>query len=186
MSAAEVLTALALQGVELRMKRGQLCSRPRLRDRPELLALVKSHAAELTQLLSSAYPEAAEERPTVVQRHDELPRGEIERAAGLIMADPTPKHWRGEGLDLGDLRPCLWCGNLARSGRCMAATRGELRAARDYSPSMPDLPQRCISYLPAADDPDQRPGLERWPELVVTQARQHEQRPVRCSVREVA
>lgn len=80
-------------------------------------------------------------------------------------------RWRGEGQDLGDLRPCLWCGNLARNGRCLAAARGELRAARDYSPTKPDLPQRCIGYLPPGDDPDQRPGCERWPELVETQAR---------------
>jgi len=54
----------------------------------------------------------------------------------------------------------------------MAAWRGELRAARDYAPTFPGQPQRCIGYAPMADDPDQRPGRERWPELVKWQARQ--------------
>lgn len=92
-------------------------------------------------------------------------------AAGLTKDDPEPAGWRGAGLDLGDLRPCIWCRDLALSGRCMAAARGELRAARDYSPPIPGQPQRCIGYSPPADDPDLRPGRERWPELVETQVR---------------
>jgi hypothetical protein len=71
----------------------------------------------------------------------------------------------------GDLRPCLLCRNLSPSGRCLAAWRGELRAARDWGPTFPEQPQRCIGYAPKADDPDQRPGRERWPELMNWQAR---------------
>lgn len=81
-----------------------------------------------------------------------------------------PSRWRGDGLDLGDLRPCVWCRNLTASGRCLAAWRGTLRAASDYAPTFPVQPRRCIGYLPADDDPDQRPGDERWPELAESQA----------------
>ena len=41
------------------------------------------------------------------------------------------------GSEWGDLRPCLWCRNLARSGRCLAAWRGELQASRDWGPTFP-------------------------------------------------
>jgi len=84
-------------------------------------------------------------------------------------SDAGPMRWPFE--EWGDLRPCLRCRNLTPMGRCLAAWRGELRAARDYSPTFPDLPQRCIGYRPKADDPVQTPGRERWPELAEWQAR---------------
>jgi len=71
----------------------------------------------------------------------------------------------------GDLRPCTRCLNLTRSGRCLAAWNGLLRAARDYEPSIPEQPRRCIGYAPPADDPEQSPGIERWPELAAWQQR---------------
>ena len=116
--------------------------------------------------------EAFEERAAIMEYDGGMSRADADRLAGLELDRPQerlPARWRGDGLDLGDLRPCLWCRNLTRSGRCLAAWRGELRAARDYSPTKPDLPQRCIGYLPPGDDPDQRPGRERWPELVPAQ-----------------
>ena len=79
-------------------------------------------------------------------------------AAELYPPSLVPDEW-------GDMRPCEWCRNLARSGRCMSAWRGEMRAARDYAPTKPGQPQRCIGYRPNADDPDQRHGKERWPDL---------------------
>ncbi len=120
--------------------------------------------------------EAFEERAAIMEFDGGLSRAEAERHAvrphTVAPAPPTAgRPWRGEGLDLDDLRPCLWCRNLARSGRCLAAWRGELRAARDWEPTFPDQPQRCIGYSPAADDQDQRPGRERWPELIRWQAR---------------
>jgi hypothetical protein len=64
-----------------------------------------------------------------------------------------------------DRRTCTQCANLAKSGRCLAAARGELVAtARDYRPP-PDRLHRCERYAPGADDPDRRPGRERWPRL---------------------
>jgi len=71
---------------------------------------------------------------------------------------------RGTGRHYGIRRRTI-------AGRCLAAWRGELRAARDWVPTFPDNPQRCIGYKPPADDPDQRHGRERWPDMVSWQAR---------------
>ena len=65
---------------------------------------------------------------------------------------------------LGDLRTCKLCGNLTDAGRCDAAARREIVASRNYQP-IPDMPKRCEAYAPPTDDPDQRPGSERWPGL---------------------
>lgn len=62
-----------------------------------------------------------------------------------------------------DRRTCGQCANLIAQ-RCQAAKRGEIMASRNYRP-IPDLPRRCEGYAPGADDPDKRPGRERWPGL---------------------
>ncbi|MDP1611713.1 MAG: hypothetical protein Q8M11_11705 [Sulfuritalea sp.] len=67
-------------------------------------------------------------------------------------------------LALGDLRTCELCGNLTEAGRCDAAARREIVASRNYQP-IRDMPKRCEAYMPPVDDPDQRPGAERWPGL---------------------
>jgi hypothetical protein len=91
---------------------------------------------------------------------------------GSLLARPSPNQGpTPELMDaLGDTRPCTWCRRMASSGRCLAAARGELRAARDYEPTDPAQARRCIAYQPLSIDPDQRPGRERWPELVDWQA----------------
>lgn len=118
--------------------------------------------------------EAFEERAAIMEFDGGMTRAEAEQAAAanFIRADiasAEPVRWPFE--EWGDLRPCLLCRNLSPGGRCLAAWRGELRAARDYSPTFLDLPQRCIGYRPKADDPDRAPGRARWPELVAWQAR---------------
>jgi hypothetical protein len=73
-----------------------------------------------------------------------------------------------------DRRRCTMCRNLARPDnrgerRCLAAPRGELTGtatARNYHPQT-DFPKRCEGYAPMPGDPDQRPGRERWRELIV-------------------
>ncbi len=65
---------------------------------------------------------------------------------------------------LGDLRICELCGNLTEAGRCSAAARREIVAMPSYQP-IRDMPKRCEAYKPPPDDPDQRPGAERWPGL---------------------
>ena len=107
--------------------------------------------------------EAFEERAAIMEFDGGLTREEAERRALLNPPVPAPRRWSSE--EWGDLRPCLLCRNLARSGRCLAAWRGEIRAARDYEPSIPAQPRRCIGYAPKADDPEQTSGMQRWPEL---------------------
>lgn len=69
---------------------------------------------------------------------------------------------------LDDRRTCDQCANLiARS--CQAAKRGEMVASRNYEP-IRGQPRRCEGYVPGADDPDRRPGRERWPGLMTRQA----------------
>lgn len=63
-----------------------------------------------------------------------------------------------------DRRKCADCANLAHNGRCSAAGRGEIVAARNYRPVL-SLPRRCEGYAPGPDDADRRPGRERWPGL---------------------
>lgn len=91
-----------------------------------------------------------------------FPRAEAERQAGEAHRLQTAAAAKWRGSELADLRPCVWCRNFTRNGRCLAAARGELRAARDYEPVIPTLPRRCIAFLPPPDDPDQRPGTERY------------------------
>ena len=128
---------------------------------------------------TDAAREVFEERAAIIEYDGGLTRAAAERAARITEigrnSEPRvaaelfpPRRWLFEEWD--DLRPCLLCRNLARSGRCLAAWRGELRAARDWEPTFPGQPQRCIGYDPKADDPDQRPGRERWPEMVEWQA----------------
>lgn len=118
--------------------------------------------------------EAFEERAAIMEFDGGMTRAEAEQAAAAnspeantVAAEPT--RWPFE--EWGDLRPCLLCRNLSPGGRCLAAWRGELRAARDYSPTFSGQPQRCIGYRPKAADPDRTPGRERWPELIEWQAR---------------
>lgn len=71
--------------------------------------------------------------------------------------------------DYDDRRHCAQCANLAPSGLCLAALRGEIVASRTYHP-VDDIPRRCEGYAPGPDDPDRRPGHERWPGLAAKTA----------------
>lgn len=51
---------------------------------------------------------------------------------------------------------CQQCANLSGRGRCLAAARGEIDAARDYSP-VPDLRRRCERYSVKVGGLDRRP-----------------------------
>ena len=66
-----------------------------------------------------------------------------------------PGRWPAREPD--DRRHCRTCRQLAGT-RC--------RARRLLV--MDDLPRRCPDYLPTPDDPDQRPGRDRWPSLEET------------------
>lgn len=65
-----------------------------------------------------------------------------------------------------DRRYCDQCMNLRR-GVCTIAEpkAGALVVAnRGYRP-VREPPRRCAGYAPGPDDPDRRPGRERWPGL---------------------
>jgi|GEM_PF-1148535 len=77
--------------------------------------------------------------------------------------EPQPELQADAVLFLDDRRHCAECANLS-AGRCLAAWRGEIKAAKLYKPQ-DDLPRRCEGYAPKANDPDQRTGKQRWPTL---------------------
>lgn len=59
---------------------------------------------------------------------------------------------------------CKQCLNLINQ-RCQAARRGEI-ASPGYQP-VQDLFRRCEGYTPYSNDPDQRLGRIRWPNLLI-------------------
>lgn len=66
-----------------------------------------------------------------------------------------------------DRRYCDQCMNLRRDVCTIAEPKiGALVVAnRGYRP-VREPPRRCAGYVPVADDPDRRLGLERWSELI--------------------
>jgi len=87
--------------------------------------------------------------------------------AGAVHPDPAAEQL--PGIDAPERardnrRRCAECGNLASNGRCLAAARRELVASRTYAPA-PDWLRRCECFKPLPNDPDQRPGRDRWPGL---------------------
>lgn len=67
------------------------------------------------------------------------------------------------GDDPDDRRFCSQCLNLRGAVCSVAKPGGLVSAIAGYRPALPELPRRCAGYSPNADDPDQRPGRERWP-----------------------
>lgn len=90
--------------------------------------------------------------------------------AGTLDTPDTPQNGNSESdtpepdAFPDDRRTCDQCANL-EGRRCLAAWRGEIVANRDYAP-IRDIPRRCEGYMPDPNDPDRRPGSERWPELI--------------------
>lgn len=68
---------------------------------------------------------------------------------------------------LDDRICCTDCSQLATSAVCRAAgpKNKAVVANRGYQP-IRDLPRRCEGFTPYGDQPDQRRGFERWPELL--------------------
>lgn len=117
----------------------------------------------------------ADREPMEVYCNPDATHAEIlERYPEALAAEPIPERiapayevvWPDVEAFSGfndDRRTCGQCVNLA-GRRCLAAWRGEIAANRDYAP-VRDIPRRCEGYTPGTDDPDTRPGQERWPEL---------------------
>ncbi|WP_036254519.1 hypothetical protein [Methylobacter sp. BBA5.1] len=97
----------------------------------------------------------------------------------LVLVDVPPSQFSRSALALradevrfmDDRRHCSACANLS-AGRCLAAWRGEIQAARHYRP-IDDLPRRCEGYMPKANESDQRIGKQRWPGLASLAERQN-------------
>ena len=73
---------------------------------------------------------------------------------------------RANTVDDDDRIRCTDCSWLSMSSVCRAAgPKGKpVVANRGYQP-VRDLPRRCEGFAPYADNPDQRHGIERWPDL---------------------
>ena len=117
----------------------------------------------------------ADREPLVVYCNPDATHAEIlERYPDALAAEPIPERtmrtatndaaWPTLTTTDDDRRTCDLCLNLA-GRRCLAAWRDEIVANRAYEP-IRDIPRRCEGYVPGADDPDARPGRERWPELI--------------------
>lgn len=93
--------------------------------------------------------EAWEERAAICE-HD----------GGLSADDAEAVAWLED-----ERRRCCHCLNLLVHGVCkVASPQGIVVANRGYRPV--DTLRRCEGYRPCPDDPDQRPGRERWPGLM--------------------
>jgi hypothetical protein len=73
---------------------------------------------------------------------------------------PAEKNQQSDYLN-DDRRLCTQCTNLTAQGLCLAARRGEIVASRDFHP-VRNILRRCEGYQPRPNDPDKRPGRERW------------------------
>ena len=85
------------------------------------------------------------------------PRQDADAAGGLPGVDSPERRDDNR-------RRCSECAKLGHGGRCLAAVRREIVASRTYAPC-PDLLRRCEGFAPLPNDPDQRPGRDRWPGL---------------------
>ena len=90
----------------------------------------------------------------------------FEERAGICEFDGGLPKEKAEAIawNEDDRRRCTHCLNLLQNGVCKAAgPGGPIVAARGYRPDQ--IPRRCPEYRPCPDDPDRRPGRERWPGL---------------------
>lgn len=146
------LDTLRHAGLTVEAEGDRLLVQPRSLLNEDLRALLREHKPEILALLRDAAPfdpESWEERAGIAEFDGALSREEAEALA-----------WAED-----DRRRCQHCLNLSRTGICAAASPGGLVSARrGYEPTH-DIPRRCEGYRPCEDDPDQRPGAERWPGL---------------------
>ena len=92
-------------------------------------------------------------------------RATIRAHRAAIVAELRPANQADVPAD--DRRCCVQCRNLSAEGQCRAAWRAEplgFIAPRTYHP-VPNLLQHCAGFRPFPEDPDQRPGCERWPSM---------------------
>lgn len=146
------LDTLRHAGLTVEAEGDRLLVRPRELINDDLRALIREHKPEIMALLRRAAPfdpEAWGERAAIA-----------EFDGGLSRVDAEALAWAED-----DRRRCRHCLNLSKAGTCAVASPGGLVSARRGYEPIQGIPRRCEGYRPNEEDPDQRPGAERWPGL---------------------
>jgi len=91
--------------------------------------------------------------------------GQEKHAGGAGRPDQIRARKEEGKIEAGDdRRTCRMCLNL-EDRFCIVARPGGVVSARRWYEPVAEILQRCPGYRPSQDDPDQRPGAERWPGL---------------------
>lgn len=136
------------------------------------IATIAVAAPKEEKTAQAAYPDAVAAEPPPETK----PPSEATEPFNLKTQEGLPAMADDGGFDLDaigltwhddDRRLCVHCLNLRAGGICKVATPGGIVSAmKGYQPNQKVL-QRCAGYLPCSEDPDQRPGHERWPGLSI-------------------
>jgi hypothetical protein len=143
------LDTLRHAGLTVEAEGDRLLVQPRSLLNEDLRALLREHKPEILALLRDAAPfdpESWEERA-----------GIAEFDGGLSREDAEALAWAED-----DRRRCRHCLNLSQAGTCTVASPGGVVSARRGYEPIQDILRRCEGYRPNEEDPDQRPGAERW------------------------
>jgi len=117
------------------------------------VATIATHGTETPSIVAKV--------ASVTVANPEIQNHVIVEMPGSQPIESKPEQVSDAVFFADDRRHCSTCSNLS-AGRCLAAWRGEIVAARQYRP-IDDSPRRCEGYMPKANDPDQRTGKQRWP-----------------------
>ena len=110
--------------------------------------------------------EAWEERAAILEYEAGFDRATAEAMATAEQSRRLhADKWAARAGD--DRRLCPECGHYRVRFCTIAKPGGLVSAARNYEP-VPGLLRRCEGFAPLPDDPDQRPGVQRWPGLTNT------------------
>ncbi|AFL74570.1 hypothetical protein Thivi_2639 [Thiocystis violascens DSM 198] len=140
-------------------------------DHPEDIVAFMDGLARYPERLAWLYHECVRlgiATTEIVESIGDRLESEISRAADPLVQLESLNNAFGDRLSslkaangstpdqLADIRrTCRQCRNLARNGRCMVAGRGELPlTGTQYEPDQDRL-ERCVGFLPTADDPNQ-------------------------------
>ncbi len=123
------------------------------------LPTIREHKAEIIDLLKPG-ADHGQGQPFDRKAFEER-AASCEFDGGLSREEAEAIVWHED-----DRRRCAHCLNIRPGGICKVAEPGGLVSAmKGYRPNQAVL-QRCAGYRPCPDDPDRRPGWERWPGLI--------------------
>ena len=144
MDAQALLRDLRAAGLDCRAEDDRLIVKPASRIDPPLRAVIRAHKAVLLQHLRQEPANEATSAPQVP----------------IKPATPGLPAW----FPADDRITCAACTHFTPPG-CRACRQGLFSfRARDHQPD-PERLHRCFNFRPLEQDPDQRPGAERWPDL---------------------